>query len=262
MDFELERWCDTACSHIRFRPDRVRVKQELLWHMEDKLEALADSGKTLMQKRETVLKAMGNADAVGKALAKEHKPWLGWLWLASRRILIFTMIIALFCSSGSSRLIWDGNRSYYDRDFSFASTSSNQPVVEKPNVAKVDGYTIRLTRVAKWVSYSLDVDGQRKGSEELDFTIDTTNWLPWLAEPAGLSFLTAVDSEGNSYTHNVERGERTISGDVQWRGLLFFCRFEMRIQGLAPDAKWIELQYRRSSRNFSFRILLPGGADQ
>lgn len=265
MDFELERWCDAACSHIRFKPDRELVKQELQWHIEDKMEALADSEKTLGQKRGAVLEAMGDPHEVGKALAKEHKPWLGWLWLASRRILIFTAIIALLCSFGSSsRLTWGGDRGYYDNEFTLTSSRLGERLLLiRPNavVTKTDGYRIRLIRAAKWKADFVDENGTIHNYETLYFTLDTTNWLPWMAEPTGIRFLTAVDSEGNTYTNSIERGERAIVGNLQWRGV-FSCRFEMRTEGLDPDAKWIELQYNRSGRSFSFRILLTEGVAQ
>lgn len=264
MDYEFKRWCETACSHIRFKPDRERVKQELQWHIEDKIEALADSEKTLGQRREAVLEAMGDADEVGKALAKQHKPWLGWLWLASRRILVFTVIVALMCSVNFRIMLGlEGNRSRNNRDFTEANTVlGNRLLLVKPNsVARTDGYTIRITRAAKWHLDYVDDTGARQIRDELYFTIDTMNWLPWAAEPVGVFYFSAVDSKGNTYTNRIQRGERSIVGSLEWRGI-FACRFEMRVEGLDPEANWIELKYDRSGRQFSLLIPLKEGVTQ
>ena len=33
-------WAFQACAHIRFKPDRAAVEEELLAHLEDKAEAI------------------------------------------------------------------------------------------------------------------------------------------------------------------------------------------------------------------------------
>ena len=39
---------------------------------------------------------MGDPEEIGRALDRVHKPWLGWLWVASRVVLILALVTALF----------------------------------------------------------------------------------------------------------------------------------------------------------------------
>lgn len=82
----LTRWLETAVSGIRFKPDRAAVEQELREHIEDKTADLLRifPGMTQEEAEERALSQMGDAEKIGKELAKVHKPWLGYLWRASK----------------------------------------------------------------------------------------------------------------------------------------------------------------------------------
>ena len=94
-----QSWLDTAVSGIRFGPDRARVRIELLQHMEDKASGLQRSFPDIdpLEAQERAITAMGDPEEVRAALAKVHKPWLGWLWQASRVALwVAVCITALY----------------------------------------------------------------------------------------------------------------------------------------------------------------------
>ena len=84
MGDEFQAWVDAVCGEVRFRPDRKAIEKELRIHYEDHCKALErlDYEPELAAKRS--LRAMGDAQEVGQALDRVHKPWLGWLWEASR----------------------------------------------------------------------------------------------------------------------------------------------------------------------------------
>lgn len=44
MDYRMSDWCERACSHIKYKPDRKDVAEELLAHMQDKYDALIAAG--------------------------------------------------------------------------------------------------------------------------------------------------------------------------------------------------------------------------
>ena len=56
---------------------------------------------------------MGDSDEIGKELDKEHKPWIGWLWVATRfvAVMFFVMAIGEAVSFGVSAFgfIFDDN---------------------------------------------------------------------------------------------------------------------------------------------------------
>ena len=99
-DRRRDKWLDTAVSGIRFYVDRVKVREELAGHMEDKMADLQRVFPDIPEEeaRTRVLAGMGDAEEVKKELAKVHKPWLGWLWQVSRVALVAAMVAALFCN--------------------------------------------------------------------------------------------------------------------------------------------------------------------
>ncbi len=96
-DFQI--WVDAVCEQVRFRPDRKGIEKELRIHYEDHCKALERLGYEGPLAAERSLRAMGNAQEVGRALDGVHKPWLGWLWEFSRwmvrglaMLLVMTML--------------------------------------------------------------------------------------------------------------------------------------------------------------------------
>ena len=120
LDFKQDQWLDTAVSGIRFHLDRKRVRRELEGHLEDKKADLRrifpDIPEAEAQSR--ALAAMGDPEELKTALAKVHKPWLGWLWQASQWVMPLLMFSSLVLSSncrGIDCSIWgrNGGRVYH-----------------------------------------------------------------------------------------------------------------------------------------------------
>lgn len=99
-----EGWLDTAVKKIRFKPDRKQVRKELEEHIEDKALDLQRifPDMTREEAQERAVSNMGDPAEVGKELAKVHKPWLGYAWLASKVLLVFVLtVIFLFFVNGA-----------------------------------------------------------------------------------------------------------------------------------------------------------------
>ena len=79
-------WLDTAVGGIRFGPDRKAVRAELQAHLEDKTADLRRifPDMTDQEAEQRAVEEMGDAAEIGKELARLHKPWLGYLWRASK----------------------------------------------------------------------------------------------------------------------------------------------------------------------------------
>ena len=98
-------WLEAVCEQVRFRPDRKGIARELRIHYEDHCQDLLRLGWTPELAEQRALAAMGNAQEVGWALDRVHKPWLGWLWEGSRwlfRALAVLALVTLFETIG-----WD-----------------------------------------------------------------------------------------------------------------------------------------------------------
>lgn len=91
-----ERWLDIATAGIRFGPDRKAVRAELAEHLEDKTLDFLRIFPDLTEEaaRERAAAEMGDPEEIGKELAKVHKPWLGYAWLASKALAVFIIAMA------------------------------------------------------------------------------------------------------------------------------------------------------------------------
>lgn len=98
MDRKLNRmqqWLDTAVAGIRFGPDRKAVRAELHAHLEDKTadfqRIFPDISPEEAEAR--AVEEMGDAAEIGKELARLHKPWLGYLWRASKWVAAALVVV-------------------------------------------------------------------------------------------------------------------------------------------------------------------------
>lgn len=99
-----DQWLDKATAGIRFGPDRRAVSEELAAHLEDKAAGLRRIFPDMTEEEvwERATSEMGDPAEIGKALARLHKPWLGYLWRASKWgaaiLVVLLMAINLFLS--------------------------------------------------------------------------------------------------------------------------------------------------------------------
>ncbi|MEY8259152.1 hypothetical protein AALA80_02280 [Oscillospiraceae bacterium 50-60] len=96
MRDEFQIWVDAVCEQVRFWPDRKGIEKELRIHYEDHCRALERLNYEPKLAAERSLRAMGNAQEVGWALDRIHKPWLGWLWKFSEGTLLMLVLIVLW----------------------------------------------------------------------------------------------------------------------------------------------------------------------
>lgn len=92
-------WVRSVLDCVRFRPDRRTIRRELEAHYEDHVKDLERIGYDHKLAQERALGAMGDPVEVGRALDKVHKPWLGWLWLASKWGVLICWVFLLLSDS-------------------------------------------------------------------------------------------------------------------------------------------------------------------
>lgn len=167
-DYRKDRWLDTATSGIRFYVDRARVRKELEAHMEDKLADLRRvfPGIPEGEAQERMLAGMGDPEEIKKELARIHRPWLGWLWMASQWavfLLMFTLLVV-------------GNRNRFILYTSFwgrGGASFHGPV-QGGETARAGGYTFRITGAA-----CLDKSEMKGGVDTLQVVLRASAPRPW-----------------------------------------------------------------------------------
>ena len=108
MRSNFQIWVNAVCEQVRFRPDHRSIEFELRDHYEEHVRDLLRLGRPRELAEERALAAMGDAQEVGRALDKVHKPWLGWLWEVSRwlfRALAVLTLVTLFWTVGLGSLV-------------------------------------------------------------------------------------------------------------------------------------------------------------
>ena len=108
MDKRLNEWCDQVIGQIRFWIDHNKIRAELEDHIEDRCAALEELNYPPELAAERTLAAMGDPVEVGRALDKEHSPWMGWLWVASVSVLAVLCIMLTVEAQGWGRKIGAG----------------------------------------------------------------------------------------------------------------------------------------------------------
>ena len=114
MRNNFQIWINAVCEQVRFRPDHRSIEFELRDHYEEHVKDLLRLGRPRELAEERALEAMGNAQEVGWALDKVHKPWLGWLWEVSRVLLLAAALLLAwkvwqddYYTKSLTELIWD-----------------------------------------------------------------------------------------------------------------------------------------------------------
>ncbi len=93
-----DHWLEAALKPMCGHPDCVRVRRELLDHLEDRAEGLRRSFPDLPREEaeRMALDGMGDAAEMGQALAQAHSRLLGNLYELGQLLLILTLpLVAL-----------------------------------------------------------------------------------------------------------------------------------------------------------------------
>lgn len=183
-------WLDTAVSGIRFGPDRRAVRCELEGHIEDKTADFQRIFPDIPEEeaRERALAEMGDAQELKEELARVHRPWLGWLWTASRWALWVTLL--------ALNLFALGIRPDFDNSLRGRSGTEIYGPVRDGAQARLGQYTFRITAAA-----CLDVpeDGVRADNLQLVLRASSPRFWERLSWEAFDDSLTAVGPDGTRY---------------------------------------------------------------
>lgn len=136
-----QEWLETAVKGIRFWPDRWAVEAELREHLEDKTADMARIFHIEGEEAEReALKRMGDPEEIGKKLAKIHKPWLGYLWLASKIACIVLITLALLYS-----MVLDHYGDNVQGGMGYTNARNLKPIsAAEPAQVELGNYTFRV----------------------------------------------------------------------------------------------------------------------
>ncbi len=282
-DLNILRWLDTAVSGIRFGPDRAEVRQELLEHLEDKTLDLQRVFPDIPEEeaRERALSAMGDAEELKVSLAKIHRPWLGWLWTASRipaifmlslvgiYLLFWLVMIPLSMWDQEARLTMFGQK---ETVWSREVREQSVPLEPAPERPVVDGCLLTMER-AWLVEEGAVYPEDKQPTEGLTLQAEISVRSPrfWVNDYTGLrTRLAAEDDLGNRYPSWQERWddpygyqeERWVGGRETPRNPPMFTlrpftqRYVFFVYDVDPAAEELRLEYDWMGREFSMTVEL------
>ena len=142
-------WVEDATKLIKFKDDRLRVQAELLDHIEDAKEAWLDAGYDDYEAGKKAVANMGDAAEVANNLADIYRPFWGRLWKLTKIIRNLLIIWLIFLTIDRfNSLKYDFT---FDYNKQFVSSGDEKVIFDNTpdDEVKVDGYTVKLKRVAK-----------------------------------------------------------------------------------------------------------------
>lgn len=247
-------WLDTATRRILFRPDREAVRKELEAHFEDlrEVRGLDD---------EAAAAAMGDPESVAEELGRLHRPWWGWLWQASRMVLVLALVLSFLCAReyGFGQFkVWMYNmpplpEGVMEDCWNYgAAQTGGVSVVEiwTPAGRKYLGhYRLAVPRawVEQWNAKIADEDGTVRTDPccRLKICLRVDTWKFWAAAPRRGTMIPAVsDSEGRRYDLGSSKWRMDLgeTGCSTWQGpFSTWYLVALELPGPEDVPEWVDL---------------------
>lgn len=280
----LAQWLDTATRNIRFKPDRAAVRRELAAHLEDKRADLQRIFPDIppQEAEARALAAMGDPMALGRELAKIHRPWLGYLWVASR-VLCVCMILGVLWGnlSGTNPLdswfqssqSWLGeqpeDRQEELEQIVFGSEIASRPLPSQ-GVVKYRGYTFTVEEGTVWEPLAEMPANRLVPYEQAVLLTLRVEWSR-PGQPLAANFsgeLWAEDDRGNGYLsyedyyHNEEDQPRWGEPQLLHCGVLartpLSRTYEVVLPVLSKENGQVTLRYTYGGADLSIPVVLEG----
>lgn len=242
-NMELLVWLETAVSGIRFGPDRKAVWAELYAHLEDRTADLMRIFPDIDpdEARSRALAGMGDAEELKASLAKIHRPWLGYLWTASRwlvwgLIALCLILLVNWHVEGRAEDLWHDweslaeGRGWSEELFGEEDPTGERVALFAPGVkARMGEGTLSVPKAALWPHQP------HQGEEILYLQVRMTWDRPWNASWAPFGYISAEDDQGK---------QLCLSGTSWgWESGLTWRQWNLCIWGFPREAKWIKLTY-------------------
>ena len=260
---DKEKWLHAVLKEVHFMPDRKKIRRELQEHIEDRMDeymdaamdgamdhtmdaaiGVSDGSREAAYQRAMglALEGMGEPTALGKELNRQHKPWLGWLWLGTNVLVVIAVVVLIAAllfgwreqnqepRLGEMDMVaeYAQQARYYDTGYNHSGDVlySWQP----------DWKTTLLETEITFGTIAYDsYDGR--------LVLLFTSCGPYSFDNNCLDVMCSGQSPSMS-THQIGLNE---DGDRVGVYKVIFERFD-------PDLEWLEISYDKFGERFSFRL--------
>lgn len=182
---EWDKFLDETVGYVKFFWDRADIRRELQEHIEDIYDDLVSEGVDEKEAERLAVEYMGDAEEIGRALNKEHNPFLGWVWIATRIAAVFVAVsFAGYLFSFGTGVV----RYFYD-DNEYVTEAEMLYEVECDEKIKIDHSTITINGAEYYDNGEMVV----KYRIYNDIFAKTVDWS------FGISAADFTDEKGNKY---------------------------------------------------------------
>lgn len=180
---KFDTYIREVTSHVKFPFDRRAIAKELQAHMEDLYEDLLSQDIDEEQAAQLTVDYMGDSEELGKELNEVHHPLWGWIWLVTRWMARFCVVVLV---------LWG-----LIQGISFGETYLQRIEHKNGNVV----YTISPVLEAQLYGSKVQIEGIRyfdDGTLEYTYHIHQN---PWLGGGLGRSGIDAEIYVGEEVYH-------------------------------------------------------------
>lgn len=210
------QFCELVTGQLRCKWEAPSVRQELSDHIQDHQAALMAEGMDRDQAEEAAVAAMGDPEALGRALDRLHSPWPWRIFHGAVALAVFLALTVAWAlaaghsnSGGLGWLLWEEGlfSPSTAQVWAEASQLSENEVLLATGTASGGG-TIGPYRLRAWEEAQIagseggyyHFEGLGSYDTYLALAASCVHWEPWL-EPLSVPWyaLSAVDDLGNTY---------------------------------------------------------------
>jgi len=267
-------WRRAALNQVRFWPDHDKIGEELEAHYQDHRDDLIRIGWPEEEAEAHAVAALGDPEAVGKALDREHSPWLGTLFTASKVALVITCFLyAYFIFSGDFNLTPFVNSfrtfsvkeaalgqgmEWYDEEAHPAMLGDCVAAAGKGRAVQARDFTLTPVKALEW---------EWNGAYKTLMTIEV-EWSPryWGMEPEFDDELCVrynggeadnIGSRFGFYEHGGSYSPAWASVYANGYSVRGFRNTALSVELATEEpAEWVELYYPYGDNNWTLRIEL------
>ena len=238
-------WLDTAVAGIRFGPDRAAVRAELEAHLEDKAADLRRIFPDMLPEdaEARALEDMGDPAEIGKELARIHKPWLGYLWRASKWIAILLVVLLM-----AANIL--NNDHYQSAGYPLWGAFSTVRGPQEGEKTELGGYTFQIVGAA-YLDYPQDWR-EIKGS--------TPRFWERIDQDGLEQALTLVDGAGQEWSMRTvvigpgEEAPERMSGLYRAEWGLFHDTYIAEVETTWQEGDRIQLEFTFGKGSFTLAV--------
>ena len=249
---EWDDYLDSMLRHVKFQPDRKKIRQEFGEHMEDMFDDYVSFGMPEDEAKAAVIDNLGDSHEVGKLMNKAHNALIGWIWQVMKVALVITIIFSISPVATLTKELGLGAiniiHGYHNSEYDNADSDEIVYCLELDEEVVIDHHMLKFDRLVKY----------REGRQDLYVIMyrDFRNVLEGRSGDRKFQMLYTVD-----FTNDSGESPDSIGGsDLSSGGFVNFQ--EIYLRGLPEDSKSIVIEYSGDEmyykgRHFRIEIELP-----